>query len=145
MADIMVHSRGLRGIEVDREDVVDAIDEFPILFVAAALSEGEFVLDGASELRAKESDRIATMAAALRLMGADLETRQDGIRIRGREQLRGGMRIDAAHDHRIAMAMSIAAQRADSSIEILHAETISTSFPDFVPMAQSLGLNIYWQ
>jgi len=145
MADIMVHSRCLRGIEVAREDVVDAIDEFPILFVAAALSEGEFVLDGASELRAKESDRIATIATALRQMGADLETRQDGIRIRGREQLRGGVRIDAAHDHRIAMAMSIAAQRADSSIEILHAETISTSFPDFVPMAQSLGLNIYWQ
>lgn len=144
VADILVRSCALKGVEVASGDVVDAIDEFPVLFVAAALAEGEFLLKGAAELRAKESDRIASMASALKLMGADLEAREDGILIRGCEQLRGGVRIDAAHDHRVAMSMSIAAQRADSEIEIFNAEAISTSFPDFVPMAQSLGMNIHW-
>jgi 3-phosphoshikimate 1-carboxyvinyltransferase len=145
VADIVIHAADLHGVAVNRADVVDAIDEFPVLFVAAALAKGEFVLTGAEELRAKESDRIETMAAALRKMGADVETLPDGIHIQGRSSLKGGIRIDAAHDHRIAMAVSVAAQRADAEVEIVNAEAIVTSFPDFVRMAQDLGMNVYWK
>lgn len=145
VADIVIHAADLHGVAVDKADVVDAIDEFPVLFVAAALAEGEFILTGAEELRAKESDRIETMASALRKMGADVEPLPDGIHIQGRSGLKGGIRIDAAHDHRIAMAVSVAAQRADGEVEIENAEAIVTSFPDFVPMAQCLGMNMCWK
>jgi 3-phosphoshikimate 1-carboxyvinyltransferase len=144
VADVRVIAGGLHGLTVDPGDVPDAIDEFPALFVAAALADGEFVLEGAEELRVKESDRIAAMAAALRMAGADINEQADGVRIRGVSSLKGGIEIDAHGDHRIAMAMAVAAQRADGDIRILNAGAIATSFPDFVPMARAVGMRVRW-
>ncbi len=142
VADMRVTASRLQGITVDPADVPDAIDEFPVLFVAAALADGEFILQGAEELRVKESDRIACMVNALRAAGADIEERPDGVRIRGKERLKGGVTVDAQGDHRIAMAMAIAAQCAEQPITITHAAAIATSFPAFVPLAQAVGMNV---
>ncbi len=144
VADIRVTAGGLHGLHVDPADVPDAIDEFPVLFVAASLADGEFVLEGAEELRVKESDRIAAMVAALRKAGADIEEQADGVRIRGVASLAGGIEVDAFGDHRIAMAMAVAAQRANGEIRIRNAGAIATSFPDFVPLAQGIGMNVRW-
>ncbi|MDX8402382.1 MAG: 3-phosphoshikimate 1-carboxyvinyltransferase, partial [Mariprofundaceae bacterium] len=144
VCDITVRHAALRGVAVDPADVPDAIDEFPVLFVAAALADGRFELSGAAELRVKESDRIAAMARALVACGARIEERPDGVVIEGVSRLEGGATVDAHGDHRIAMAMAVAAQRAARPVRIRGAETIATSFPDFVPMARSLGMNVRW-
>ena len=144
VADIRVTAGGLHGMHVDPADVPDAIDEFPVLFAAAALADGEFVLDDAAELRVKESDRIAAMAAALQAAGADMEEQLDGAIIRGLAGLNGDIDVDAHGDHRIAMAMAVAAQRADGEIRIHNAAAIATSFPNFVSLAQSIGMNVRW-
>lgn len=143
VADIHVTYQGLKGVQVNPADVPDAIDEFPVLFAAAALAEGEFVLSEAEELRVKESDRIAVMAAALQVAGANFTEKPDGAIIAGGE-LQGGCTVDACGDHRIAMAMAVAAQCAASDITIENSAAIATSFPDFVPLAQSLGMNVHW-
>jgi len=144
VADIHVTYRGLQGVKVNPADVPDAIDEFPVLFVAAALADGEFVLCEAEELRVKESDRIAVMAKALQAAGASIEEKPDGAIIVGGD-LHGGCTVDARGDHRIAMAMAVAAQCAESDVIIENAAAIATSFPDFVPLAQSLGMNVRWR
>ncbi len=144
VADIRVTSGGLHGMHVDPNDVPDAIDEFPVLFAAAALADGEFILENAEELRVKESDRIAAMAAALRAAGADIEERRDGAIIHGLRALSGNADVDAHGDHRIAMAMAVAAQRARADIRIHNAAAIATSFPNFVTLAQSIGMNVRW-
>ena len=145
VADIRVKARRLQGIKVNPNDIPDAIDEFPVLFVAAALSEGTFILEEAEELRVKESDRIATMVAALQACGADITEYEDGAIIRGQQQLKGGVTVDAHGDHRIAMAMAVAAQRADTEIRIENAAAIATSFPSFVDLAQGVGMNVRWE
>ncbi len=145
VAQLQVTGGGLQGIHVDAADVPDAIDEFPVLFVAAALAKGTFVLSGAEELRVKESDRIASMVAALQAAGADIEERPDGVIIHGKQRLAGGVTVDAHGDHRIAMAMAVAAQCADAPITIRNAAAIATSFPSFVAKAQALGMNVHWQ
>src|SRR5690606_33560688 len=99
VADLRVRAARLHGVTVPEALVADMIDEFPALFAAAALAEGDTVVHGAAELRVKESDRIAVMAAALRRLGADIEEAPDGARIRG-GRLHGG-RVDSAGDHRI--------------------------------------------
>jgi len=144
VADMVVVGSPLRGVRVPPRDIADTIDEFPLLFAAAALSEGEFVLEGAGELRVKESDRIAVMAAALNRAGAQVEELPDGVCITGGE-LAGGCYVDACGDHRIAMAMAVAAQRAQAPIMIRNAEEIVTSFPAFVPLAQQLGMSVRWE
>ncbi|MDQ6957533.1 MAG: 3-phosphoshikimate 1-carboxyvinyltransferase [Mariprofundaceae bacterium] len=144
VADISVCHGAMNGIRVNPNDIADAIDEFPILFVAAALSDGEFILEEAEELRVKESDRIAAMATALSACGAAVQEQACGLRIQGCGQLTGGVTIDARGDHRIAMAMAVAAQRATDEITIQHAAAIATSFPDFVPLAQAMGMNMRW-
>ncbi len=143
VADIHAVAARLHGIHVNPADVPDAIDEFPALFAAAALAEGEFLLSEAEELRVKESDRIAVMARALVAAGADIEEHADGARITG-GTLKGGCRVDAEGDHRIAMAMAVAAQCAEEEIVIENAAAIATSFPDFVDLAQQLGMNLRW-
>lgn len=144
VADFVVSSRTLQGIPVDPADVPDAIDEFPVLFTAAALSSGKLELTEAEELRVKESDRIAVMADALRLAGAKIDEFEDGATVYGGE-LAGNCAIDARGDHRIAMAMAVAAQCAAQPIEIHNAAAIATSFPDFVELAQRVGMNVHWQ
>jgi len=145
VADIRVKSTRLQGMKVNPQDIPDAIDEFPVLFVAAALSEGTFILDEAEELRVKESDRIATMVTALQACGADIEEKEDGAVIRGKASLKGGVTVNAHGDHRIAMAMAVAAQKADGEIRIENAAAIATSFPSFVDLAQSVGMNVRWE
>lgn len=145
VANIRVKSTKLQGMQVNPNDIPDAIDEFPVLFVAAALSEGTFVLDEAEELRVKESDRIATMVAALQACGANIEEKEDGAVIHGNKNLKGGVTVDAHGDHRIAMAMAVAAQKADTEIRIKNAAAIATSFPGFVKLAQSIGMNVRWE
>jgi len=143
VADIHVTYQQLAGIDVNPADVPDSIDEFPVLFAAASLADGEFLLSEAEELRVKESDRIAVMARALMAAGADVEERPDGVRIKG-GVLKGGCRVDAEDDHRIAMAMAVTAQCAGAGIAIENAAAIATSFPDFVALAQELGMNVRW-
>ena len=140
VADLTVRGSDLHGIEIPQVAVPLAIDEFPAIFIAAACARGRTVLHGAEELRHKESDRIAVMAAGLTALGIEVEVYPDGIAIEG-GQLRGG-EIDAQGDHRIAMAFVIAALRADGPIVIRNAANIATSFPSFVATATVAGLRI---
>ncbi|MGH8553870.1 MAG: 3-phosphoshikimate 1-carboxyvinyltransferase, partial [Methylococcales bacterium] len=117
-----------------------AIDEFPIVFIAAACADGVTVLSGAEELRVKESDRIQAMVDGLLELGVEAVASDDGMVIRG-GQLAGGQ-IDAKGDHRIAMAFSIAALRAKDPIRIRDCANVNTSFPGFADMASLLGLRI---
>jgi 3-phosphoshikimate 1-carboxyvinyltransferase len=141
LADITVRGSRLRGIEVPPRLVPSAIDEFPILFVAAACAEGVTRLAGASELRHKESDRIEVMAAGLRTLGVEVTTTNDGIEIVGRGSgLKGGC-IDSRGDHRVAMAFAIAGLRATEPVEITDCAAIETSFPGFTELAHRVGLD----
>jgi 3-phosphoshikimate 1-carboxyvinyltransferase len=141
VADLTVRYSPLQGIEIDPALVPLAIDEFPVLFVAAACANGCTVLRGAEELRVKESDRIEAMAEGLKTLGIDLETFADGIRIEGGTGLGGGT-IDSHGDHRIAMAFAVAGLRASGEIEILNCQNVATSFPGFVSQAIEIGLKI---
>ena len=141
LADIEVRRSRLRGIEVPRDLVPLAIDEFPVLFIAAACAEGETIVHGAEELRVKESDRLAVMGAGLAALGVDHELYPDGLRIRGGQGFRGGT-IDSRGDHRIAMAFAVASLRSAGPIEILDVANVATSFPDFVGLASKAGLHI---
>ncbi len=140
VADLRVRAARLRGIEVPPALVPLAIDEFPILFVAAACAEGVTRVRGAEELRHKESDRIATMAAGLAAAGVAVETFDDGIGITGGRL--AGTTIESHGDHRIAMSFAIAALRADGPMRIAGAATIATSFPSFVDLARGAGLRL---
>jgi 3-phosphoshikimate 1-carboxyvinyltransferase len=140
VADIEVRASGLRGIQVPEELVPLAIDEFPILFIAAACAEGETVVTGAEELRVKESDRLAVMAEGLTRLGIVNELRPDGIRIQG-GRFRGGT-VDSHGDHRIAMSFSVASLRCDGEIMVEDVENVGTSFPGFVQVAHAAGLEV---
>jgi 3-phosphoshikimate 1-carboxyvinyltransferase len=140
VADLEIRPGPLRGIAVPRELVARTIDEFPILFAAAAVAEGETVVTGAAELRVKESDRIAVMAAALEAIGVDAEPTPDGMRIRG-GKLRGGL-VESHGDHRIAMAIAVLAARASAPVVIRDVQNVATSFPGFATTAAAIGLRI---
>ena len=137
---LIVSPSRLRGIQVPPELVPLAIDEFPLLFVAAALATGETVVRGAAELRHKESDRIAVVAAGLRALGITVEEFPDGARIEG-GQLGGGT-VDSRGDHRVAMAFAVGASRAVAPVTILDTANVSTSYPDFVSQVRAIGLDI---
>ncbi|MGB0450348.1 MAG: bifunctional prephenate dehydrogenase/3-phosphoshikimate 1-carboxyvinyltransferase, partial [Porticoccaceae bacterium] len=140
VADIRVRHDQLKGIVIPEDQVPLAIDEFPVLFVAAACAEGETVLTGAEELRVKESDRIQSMADGLVTLGIDAQSTPDGIRIQG--GVLGGGEVHSHDDHRIAMAFAIAGLRAKSEILIHDCNNVATSFPDFVGLAAAVGLHI---
>jgi 3-phosphoshikimate 1-carboxyvinyltransferase len=140
VADLWVAQSELRGITVPPELVPLAIDEFPVLFIAAAAAEGETLVSGAEELRKKETDRIAVMARALEAVGVAVEERPDGARIVG-GRLRGGT-VDSRGDHRIAMSFAVASLRAEEPIEILNTAEVATSFPTFLEVARSAGLAV---
>lgn len=143
VADLRVRHSALRGIAVDPALAPSMIDEFPILFVAAALAEGRTVTTGLDELRVKESDRLATMATALAASGAQIEEREDGLVIEGSggTLLRGAANHPiATHlDHRIAMSMAVAGLVSQAGIEIDDTRPIATSFPTFEPMLDALS------
>ena len=141
VADIEVRRSRLKGIKVPEALVPLAIDEFPVFFVAAACAEGETLVRGALELRVKETDRLAAMAQGLTVLGVRNELLDDGLWIRGDGGFGGGT-IDSHGDHRIAMAFAIASLRAQRPIEILDVANVATSFPGFVRLAQSVGLQI---
>ncbi len=140
VADLRVRAARLRGIEIPRDQVPLAIDEFPALFIAAACADGETVLHGAEELRVKESDRIAVMAQGLRRLGIEARELPDGIVIRG-GTLSGG-EVDSDGDHRIAMSFAMAALRATGPITVRDCKNVDTSFPGFADLARGAGLKI---
>lgn len=127
---IVARSSSLTGISIATEDVPAVIDELPILAVAGALAHGRLEVRGASELRVKESDRIASMVEGLGAMGARIEEFEDGFRVSGGRPLKGGP-VRSHGDHRIAMALSIAALSAQGDTEVEGAEVVSISLPAF--------------
>ena len=140
VADIRVRSAALQGIKIPQSLVPLAIDEFPVLFIAAACADGETILSGAGELRVKESDRIQVMADGLIKLGIQAEPTADGICIQG-GPMSGGV-VESHADHRIAMAFSIASLRANDAIRIMNCANVNTSFPGFVDLASRAGVNI---
>ena len=140
VADLHIQRSELQGIEVPPELVPLAIDEFPAFFIAAAGARGRTVVRGAEELRHKESDRIASMARALAALGAAVEELPDGLVIQG-GQLHGGA-VDAAGDHRIAMACTMAGLISDAPIQVNDTALVATSFPNFAGLAAEVGLLI---
>jgi 3-phosphoshikimate 1-carboxyvinyltransferase len=144
VADVLVRVSALRGIQVPVELVPLAIDELPVLFIAAACAAGETVVTGAAELRVKESDRIAAMSAGLEALGVVHSVLPDGMRIEGRGEgpAFSGGEIDSFGDHRIAMSFAIASLRAAAAISIRDVANVATSFPGFVALARSAGLDV---
>ena len=142
IADIKVTSSELKGIEIPENLVPLAIDEFPVLFIAASCAKGETVLTGARELRVKESDRIQVMADGLTALGIDNEVLDDGIRIIGGEFKEQTSSIKSHHDHRISMAFAIASVKSKFNIEIEGVDNVKTCFPNFVELANSIGMKI---
>jgi len=140
VADLRVRAAPLRGIDIPMEQVPLAIDEFPVLFIAAACAEGRTVLTGAEELRVKESDRIQVMADGLQSLGIDAEAMPDGIIIQGGAISSGN--IDSHGDHRIAMAFAMAALQASGVVTIDDCANVNTSFPGFVNQAAAVGLAV---
>lgn len=136
VADIRVKSAPLRGVTIGADLIPQTIDEFPILCVAAAVAEGQTVVTGAEELRVKESDRISTMAAELRAMGAQVSETPDGMKIQGLGHPRENGRLQATNgrshgDHRVAMSLAIAGLTASRESVVQDTDCIETSFPDF--------------
>ena len=140
VGDLRVSSRRLRGIRIPQDQVPLAIDELPAILIAAACADGETVLTGAEELRVKESDRIAAMAAGLKAVGIDARETPDGMIVRG-GQVRGGA-VDSLGDHRIAMAFAMAGLVAQRVITVRDCKNVNTSFPGFADLARSAGLRI---
>ena len=147
VADIRVRSAQLKGIQIPEDQVPLAIDEFPVLFVAAACAEGETVLTGAKELRVKESDRIQVMADGLQILGANAQPTEDGMIIQGGGAgfQFGSGQVESHDDHRIAMAFAMAALRASGPVVINNCANVNTSFPNFVALAREAGLQIQVQ
>ncbi|MDO3721932.1 bifunctional prephenate dehydrogenase/3-phosphoshikimate 1-carboxyvinyltransferase [Marinobacter sp. chi1] len=141
VADIRVRSAELKGIDIPEDQVPLAIDEFPVLFIAAACAKGRTVLRGAEELRVKESDRIQVMADGLEAVGVKTTVTADGIVIDGGQTIAGGV-VNSHGDHRIAMSFAVASLRAEGEIEVRDCANVATSFPGFVELAQNCGIQI---
>jgi len=140
VGDLRVKYAPLKGIEIPIDLVPLAIDEFPILFVAAACAQGKTILHGAKELRLKESDRIGVMAEGLIALGIEAIVYEDGIMIHG--GILGGGEVNSRGDHRIAMSFAIAGAVAGAPITVTDCANVATSFPGFVPTANSLHFRI---
>jgi 3-phosphoshikimate 1-carboxyvinyltransferase len=143
VADIVVRSARLKGIAVNPAKVSLAIDEFPVLFVAAACADGKTTFTGIGELRVKESDRIAAMAAGLRALSVPVEESDDGAVIHG-GKLYGGT-VHSHGDHRIAMSFAVAGTIAEWAVRIQDTASVATSFPGFNACLASLGVDIAYQ
>jgi len=140
IADLSVSHAKLQGITIPEELVPLAIDEFPVIFIAAACAQGTTLLHGARELRAKESDRIGSMVTGLQRLGIDVEGYEDGLKIVG-GVIKGGV-VDSYDDHRIAMSFAIAGAAATGEVTVQDCLNVNTSFPNFVKTANSLQLAI---
>lgn len=140
VADIRVKYAKLKGIAIPEDQVPLAIDEFPVLFIAATVAEGKTVLSGAEELRVKESDRIQVMADGLQALGVVTKVKGDGIEIEP-QQIGGGI-VDSHGDHRIAMSFAVASLVANAPITIRNCANVATSFPGFIELANSVGVKV---
>ena len=138
VADLRVRSASLRGVRIDGDVIPRAIDELPLLALAGAVAEGETVIADAAELRVKESDRVATTAAALRALGAEVEERADGLAVGGGARLHGG-HVEAAGDHRLAMLGAAGALIAEGDSAIEGADAVGVSYPAFWSDLERLG------
>jgi 3-phosphoshikimate 1-carboxyvinyltransferase len=141
VADLVASYRGLKGAEVSGGIVVRMIDEFPIFAVAATQAQGETLVRDARELRVKETDRIASVVAELRALGAPIEERDDGFTVEGPARLRGAQ-VQSHGDHRLAMALVVAGLIAEGETIVDGAEVIDDSFPGFVSLMRGLGAEI---
>ena len=142
LADIRIKSSELKGIQIPKALVPLAIDEFPAVFIAASCAQGETILTGAKELRVKESDRIQVMADGLDILGVKNEVLDDGIKIQGGEFKEPTSIIESHHDHRISMSFAVASLRCAYPVEINGVDNVMTSFPNFVDLANSAGMDI---
>ncbi len=140
VANLRIRYSRLKGVEIPAHLVPIAIDELPVLMVAAACASGETLLTGAMELRVKESDRIKAMCEGLTRTGIDVEEFEDGMRVRGGE-IKGGI-VDSFTDHRIAMSFSVAALVASDAVTIHDCANVNTSFPGFEDCFTRLGLTL---
>jgi 3-phosphoshikimate 1-carboxyvinyltransferase len=140
VADLVVRAAPLHGIEVPEALVPDMIDEFPVLFIAAACAQGPTVVRGAEELRVKESDRLGVMAAGLRTLGLRVDETPDGATIH--PGVLGSGTIESHDDHRIAMAFAVAGQVATGEVQIRDVATVATSFPGFDTLARGAGFGL---
>lgn len=138
VADVTVAPERLGGIALAGTDVVDALDELPLLALVGALSDEGIEVRDAAELRVKESDRIMTTAAMLTALGLGIETRPDGYRVVGGQRPRGGV-VDAAGDHRIAMTAAVAGVLGTGPVEVVGFEAVATSYPTFLTDLEALG------
>ena len=141
VADIAVTSSELSGITIAPELVPLAIDEMPIIMVAAAYAKGTTRISGAEELRVKETDRIAAMVDGLTRVGVKVKATKDGAVIEGGKGVKGGI-VDSYQDHRIAMSFAVAACAAEKPVHVQRCANVATSFPNFMECASSLGMEI---
>jgi 3-phosphoshikimate 1-carboxyvinyltransferase len=137
LGSVTVTGRSLRAVTIGAADVAAAIDEIPALLSVATQAEGTTIIQGAAELRVKESDRLATMTEGLRRMGANVEERPDGVSIHGPARLRGAT-VDSHDDHRIAMALAVAGLAASGPTTIEDADSVAVSYPEFFTHLQEL-------
>jgi 3-phosphoshikimate 1-carboxyvinyltransferase len=143
VGDVTARHSALRGVVVPPERAPSMIDEYPILAVAAAYATGETIMRGVGEMRVKESDRIALMAAGLEACGVDVEEEPEGFIVHGTgKPPRGGAQIETAHDHRIAMSHLVLGLASEQPVSVEEPEMIATSFPGFEEMMRGLGADI---
>jgi 3-phosphoshikimate 1-carboxyvinyltransferase len=143
VGDIVVRSSSLRAVEVAADRAPSMIDEYPILAVAAAFANGRSVMHGLSELRVKESDRLAAIVAGLQACGVEARDEGDSLIVEGTGRPPAGdARVIAHDDHRIAMSFLVLGLAARAPVSVDSADMIATSFPDFVPLMRSLGAGI---
>ncbi len=143
IADIQVRTSVLHGIDIPESRVPAAIDELPVIMVAAACAKGVTRLTGAGELRVKESDRITAMSEGLQTLGIEVEEQEAGMTVTGGAIVGG--EINSFTDHRIAMAFSIAGLNAKAPITVKDCANVETSFPGFVDIAKNVGLDLLVQ
>ncbi|MGH9937874.1 MAG: 3-phosphoshikimate 1-carboxyvinyltransferase [Blastocatellia bacterium] len=142
VADIFVRSSGLKGdLELSGAIIANLIDEIPILAIAGAQLDGTLVIRDARELRVKESDRIHSIVDNLRRMGVEIEEFDDGLRLSGKQRLRGAP-VDSFDDHRIAMSFAVAGLIAEGETEIVNAGAASVSLPEFYQLLATSGANV---
>lgn len=144
IADLVVRASKLSGVAPPPRRAPAMIDEFPILAVVAAFAQGETRIEGAAELRVKESDRITTMVEGLRACGVDADELQDGLIVRGRgpRSVRGGATIRTLGDHRVAMSFLVLGLASREPVAVDDADMIATSFPGFAECMRGLGADI---
>jgi 3-phosphoshikimate 1-carboxyvinyltransferase len=142
MADFRVRASPLRGVEVPADRAPSMIDEYPVLAVAASFAEGTTIMRGLQELRVKESDRLAAVAAGLQVNGVEVEIDGDDLIVHGTGCPAGGGTVATHMDHRIAMAFLVMGLASEQPVAVDDASFIATSFPGFVPMLRALGADL---